>query len=245
MEKTKKKISDKESEISNKEDELILAKANENDQYESMKKRIRFMYENGNTGFIEILCSSKSIGEFLNNAEYISTISGYDRNMLVEFQKVVTDVENQEAELQKEYKQLQTMQDDLIAKQDNVNQLLTSKQSEIQKLDSELGDTKNKLAQLEAAAAAAEKNKKRQPKQRQQRKKRRQQHLRIQVHLQVLPVRRLYQGMEHLPILVRPGISQVHLAIEHSRLQEQVRIIKELILQLQQEHQSMQRQREL
>lgn len=85
MEKTKKKISDKESEISNKEDELILAKAKENDQYESMKKRIRFMYENGNTGFIEILCSSKSIGEFLNNAEYISTISGYDRNMLVEF----------------------------------------------------------------------------------------------------------------------------------------------------------------
>ena len=160
MEKTKKKISDKESEISNKEDELILAKAKENDQYESMKKRIRFMYENGNTGFIEILCSSKSIGEFLNNAEYISTISGYDRNMLVEFQKVVTDVENQEAELQKEYKQLQTMQDDLIAKQDNVNQLLTSKQSEIQKLDSELGDTKNKLAQLEAAAAAAEKKQK-------------------------------------------------------------------------------------
>ena len=160
MEKTKKKISDKESEISNKEDELILAKAKENDQYESMKKRIRFMYENGNTGFIEILCSSKSIGEFLNNAEYISTISGYDRNMLVEFQKVVTDVENQEAELKKEYKQLQTMQDDLIAKQDNVNQLLTSKQSEIQKLDSELGDTKNKLAQLEAAAAAAEKKQK-------------------------------------------------------------------------------------
>lgn len=101
MEKTKKKISDKESEISNKEDELILAKANENDQYESMKKRIRFMYENGNTGFIEILCSSKSIGEFLNNAEYISTISGYDRNMLVEFQKVVTDVENQKQSFRK------------------------------------------------------------------------------------------------------------------------------------------------
>ena len=246
MEKTKKKISDKESEISNKEDELILAKANENDQYESMKKRIRFMYENGNTGFIEILCSSKSIGEFLNNAEYISTISGYDRNMLVEFQRVVTDVENQEAELQKEYKQLQTMQDDLIAKQDNVNQLLTSKQSEIQKLDSELGDTKNKLAQLEAAAAAAEKKQKEAAEAAAAAKKRRQQrHLRIQVHLQVLPVRRLYQGMEHLPILVRPGISQVHLAIEHSRLQEQVRIIKELILQLQQERQSMQQQREL
>ena len=160
MQQTQSDIETKQDEIVEKEDELMYAQIDANNQYESMKKRIRFMYENGNTGFIEILCSSKSIGEFLNNAEYISTISGYDRNMLVEFQKVVTDVENQEAELQKEYKQLQTMQDDLIAKQDNVNQLLTSKQSEIQKLDSELGDTKNKLAQLEAAAAAAEKKQK-------------------------------------------------------------------------------------
>ena len=160
MEKTKKKISAKETEISDKEDELILAKADEDDQYESMKKRIRYMYENGNTGFVEILCSSRTISEFLNNAEYISTISGYDRNMLVEFQKIVTDVENQETELKKEYEELQTMQDDLITKQDDVNQLLTSKQSEIQKLDSELGDTKNKLAQLEAAATEAAKKQK-------------------------------------------------------------------------------------
>ncbi len=130
---------------------MILAKADENEQYESMKKRIRYMYENQNTGFVEILCSSKSIGELLNNAEYISRISGYDRNMLVEFQKVVTNVENQEAELKKkEYKELQTMQDNLITKQDSVNELIKNKQSEIQSLTSELGDTKNKLAQLEA-----------------------------------------------------------------------------------------------
>ena len=160
MEETKKKISAKEDEITNKEEELILAKADENEQYESMKKRIRYMYENGNTGFVEILCSSKSIGELLNNAEYISRISGYDRNMLVEFQKVVTNVENQEAELKKEYKELQTMQDDLITKQDSVNELIKNKQSEIQSLTSELGDTKNKLAQLEAAAAEAERKQK-------------------------------------------------------------------------------------
>ena len=140
MESTKKNISTKENEISDKEDELILAKADENDQYESMKKRIRFMYENGNTGFVEILCSSKSIGEFLNNAEYISTISGYDRNMLVEFQKIVSDVENQEAELKKEYSELQTMQDDLIAKQDDVNKLMAGKQSEIQSLNGQAAE---------------------------------------------------------------------------------------------------------
>ena len=226
MEETKKKISAKEDEITNKEEELILAKADENEQYESMKKRIRYMYENGNTGFVEILCSSKSIGELLNNAEYISRISGYDRNMLVEFQKVVTNVENQEAELKKEYKELQTMQDNLITKQDSVNELIKNKQSEIQSLTSELGDTKNKLAQLEAAAAEAERK---QPK-------------RIQAHRGLRPVppgHRWCREMEHLHILVRVDIFRVDLVTEHSRLQVQVRIIKGLTLQQQQERQSM------
>ena len=80
MEETKTKIEEKETEISAKEEELIQAKVDENDQYESMKKRIKYMYENGNTQFVEILCESKSIGEFLNNAEYITTISEYDRD---------------------------------------------------------------------------------------------------------------------------------------------------------------------
>ena len=162
---------------------MILAKADENEQYESMKKRIRYMYENGNTGFVEILCSSKSIGELLNNAEYISRISGYDRNMLVEFQKVVTNVENQEAELKKEYKELQTMQDNLITKQDSVNELIKNKQSEIQSLTSELGDTKNKLAQLEERQLPKPNvNRKKQQRQRQLRRRLRQQPKRIQAH---------------------------------------------------------------
>lgn len=52
------------------------------------------------------------------------------------------------------------MQDNLITKQDSVNELIKNKQSEIQSLTSELGDTKNKLAQLEAAAAEAERKQK-------------------------------------------------------------------------------------
>ena len=156
MEGTKTKIEEKETEISAKEEELIQAKVDENDQYESMKKRIKYMYENGNTQFVEILCESKSIGEFLNNAEYITTISEYDRTMLVEFQAVVKDVEEQEAALQAEYDELETMQNDLITKQDNVTELMESKDAEIEQISSDLGDTKDKLSELQAAAAAAE-----------------------------------------------------------------------------------------
>ncbi|MGN0421296.1 MAG: murein hydrolase activator EnvC family protein [Lachnospiraceae bacterium] len=156
MEETKTKIEEKETEISAKEEELIQAKVDENDQYESMKKRIKYMYENGNTQFVEILCESKSIGEFLNNAEYITTISEYDRTMLVEFQAVVKDVEEQEAALQTEYDELETMQNDLITKQDSVTELMESKDAEIEQISSDLGDTKDKLSELQAAAAAAE-----------------------------------------------------------------------------------------
>ena len=156
LEETKTKIEEKETEISAKEEELIQAKVDENDQYESMKKRIKYMYENGNTQFVEILCESKSIGEFLNNAEYITTISEYDRNMLVEFQAVVKDVEEQEAALQAEYDELETMQNDLITKQDSVTELMESKDAEIEQISSDLGDTKDKLSELQAAAAAAE-----------------------------------------------------------------------------------------
>ena len=158
LEKKKKdaeKIDAKESEISAKEEELIQAKVDENDQYESMKKRIKYMYENGNSQFIEILCESKSIGEFLNNAEYISTISEYDRDMLVEFQEIVKTVQEQEKTLKKEYEELEAMQDDLIAKQDHLNDLMESKKEEIEKISSDLGATKEKLKKLKEAAEAA------------------------------------------------------------------------------------------
>ena len=156
MEETQSKIDAKEEELEVKEEELEVAKAEENDQYESMKMRIKYMYENGDVQFMEILCESKSIGEFLNTAEYITTISEYDREMLVEFQEVVKKVEEQEAALKEEYAELETMQNDLISKQEEVNTLVTEKEAEISQLDSELKDTNDKLAKLEAAAAEAQ-----------------------------------------------------------------------------------------
>ena len=92
MEKTQSDLTAKETEINDAETELVTAKANEDDQYQTMKLRIKYMYENGNTQFIEVLLESKSIGEFLNNAEYIAQISDYDRQMLKEFQQTVQDV---------------------------------------------------------------------------------------------------------------------------------------------------------
>lgn len=156
MEDTEKKISEKEKEINEKAVELVQAKNDENDQYISMKKRIRYMYENGNTQFIEILCKSKNITDFLNNAEYISTISEYDRDMLNQFKEIVKRVEKQEKELKDQYAQLETLQKDLEKSKESLTTLVANKEVEISSLDGKLGNAKAKIAALEAAAAEAQ-----------------------------------------------------------------------------------------
>lgn len=156
MQDTEGKISEKEGEINKKAAELIAAKNDENDQYESMKKRIRYMYENGNAQFIEILFKSKNIADFLNNAEYISTISQYDREMLTEFQNIVKSVEKQEKDLQTQYAELEKLQKDLEGNKNALSTLVANKEVEISSLDGELGDAKAKIAELEAVAAEAQ-----------------------------------------------------------------------------------------
>ncbi len=160
MEETRSNIAKKQEEIQVKEVELIQAKLDENDQYQSMKKRIKYMYENGNVQFIEILFASKSIGDFLNNAEYITRISEYDRDMLVRFQEVVKLVEKQEAELQQENEQLLAMENELTEQQSEVEVLLADKNVEISNLEAEIGENARKLEELKAAAAEAERRRK-------------------------------------------------------------------------------------
>ncbi|MBS6764786.1 MAG: peptidoglycan DD-metalloendopeptidase family protein [Clostridium sp.] len=154
MNDTKEKLEKKQDEIQKAEDELVQAKVDENDQYESMKKRIKFMYENGNSQLLEILISSDSIGDLLNKAEYVSQISAYDRDMLIEFQDVVKDVEEKEASLKDEYEVLSGLQDELVAKQSEVQTLLDSKKIQLADLEKQIGDNAATLQKLIEEAEA-------------------------------------------------------------------------------------------
>ena len=155
MQNTQSQIETKQNEIVEKEDELMNAQIDANNQYESMKKRIKYMYENGNTQFIEILFESKSISDFLNNAEYITQISEYDRDMLVQFQEVVKSIQQQQEALEEERVQLEALQNQLIEKQNAVSAMLQDKNIEISSLETQIGENAQKLKELEEAAAEA------------------------------------------------------------------------------------------
>ena len=84
-------------------------------QYESMKLRIRFMYENGQTQYMEMMLGSGSLGDFLNKAEYISELTTYDRNMLDKMRETKKQIEETKASLQTEKDNLQTLLEEASA----------------------------------------------------------------------------------------------------------------------------------
>ena len=156
MEKTQSDLTAKETEINDAETELVTAKANEDDQYQTMKLRIKYMYENGSNEFLEILMEANSIADLLNKAEYINKISKCDRELLVEYEDTRKDVENRENALKKEYAELENLQDELAGEQANVEKLLADKNIQINNLTSEISSNADKLKQLIAEAEAAE-----------------------------------------------------------------------------------------
>ena len=125
---------------------LAAAELNEQVQYSAMKNRIKFMYEGGSLSLLEILFSSDSMGDFLNKAEYVTTISEYDRNMLEELQDVCASVEQKQDELK-------VKQDELAALQVDLN---TKKEALTSKISSTSSQLEDYTAQLERAKAAEE-----------------------------------------------------------------------------------------
>lgn len=156
MQKAQADVEAKEAEIEVAEDELTEAKMEEDIQYESMKIRIKYMYENGDANILSVLFSSDSMSDFLNKAEYVEQISSYDRQMLVKFQDVVKEVAEKEATLKADKEKLVTLQNTLGTKKQEVNTLLASKNAQIADLQAEIGANAKELQRLIAAAEEAD-----------------------------------------------------------------------------------------
>lgn len=157
-------------EIAQKQKEYDKAKANEEKQYAAMKERIRFMYEEGNIDYIQILAKSSSFSDLVNKADYVSKLYDYDRRMLEEFQQIQADVkEKQEAleadkdeqetsknEMEVEQAALQSQMDALEAQYSDYESRIAAAQSEANALAARLKEQNAALSKAVAEKAAAE-----------------------------------------------------------------------------------------
>lgn len=114
-------------------EELAIAKGLEEAQYESMMLRIKYMYESGNSNLLEILLSSSSMPEFINNAEYIAQVAEHDRNMLDELAATSEEIESKEEQLLEDQRYLASLQKDLDKKIDAASDELTAYKARLEK----------------------------------------------------------------------------------------------------------------
>lgn len=100
-------------------------------QYDSMLKRIKYMYENGSDGYLELLFESDSLSELFNRAEYVTKVSNYDNHLLGEYQKTCDTITTSQTKLEGELSNLTTLKKSLNLKKDSVDTIMDKKSSEL------------------------------------------------------------------------------------------------------------------
>ncbi|MBQ7943594.1 MAG: peptidoglycan DD-metalloendopeptidase family protein [Lachnospiraceae bacterium] len=150
----KDKITTKEAEIVQINADLEDALATEQQQYESMKTRIRFMYENDNSNILELIFESKSFADFLNKADYVEQLSAYDRKMLNQYTATREYVEVCKLQLETEQQLLQETKLEVEKEEASLQTLITEKEKEINAYEQDIDDQETMLAAYEAEIAA-------------------------------------------------------------------------------------------
>lgn len=146
IEVLKDEIAQKEADIEQASKDLTEAEEIAKAQYESMKKRIRFMYERGDNALLESLLGAGSMADFLNRVEYFNQIYDYDRSMLTEYQETVKQVAELKTTLEQE-------QQDMVALKDNQEHQSAELEKMLNTKRATMDDFDTKLAQAEALAS--------------------------------------------------------------------------------------------
>lgn len=142
-------IDAKEREIETTQNNLEQAKQTEEEQYESMKKRIQFIYEEQNFVLLEMLLSSQSFGDFLNHSNYIDAMSAYDRQQLEDYEANRVYIEEQEAALETELAELETYKAEQVAEQSRVSGMVSTTSNNISQYSSSISEAEQEAQSIE------------------------------------------------------------------------------------------------
>jgi len=125
-------------------------------QYEDMKLRIQYMYENGQNSYLESLLAAESLSDFLNSAEYINQIQQYDRQKLDEYKNTVAEIEKFELQLEEERMELETLKADVEREKEHVASVLAQRESELASIKADLDDAIDEAELIAAEVQAQE-----------------------------------------------------------------------------------------
>ena len=149
---TEAKIEESNNEVFRLEASLQISRNNEEKQYETMKTRIKYMYENGSDTMLSMLLTADSMGDFLNKAEFIQNITDYDKEMLENMVKIREGIETQEDDLKSQQKELADLQSQLSTEQQDLQAKAAATSTDLATVNAQLQEAREEQARQEEEA---------------------------------------------------------------------------------------------
>ncbi len=156
LEKLDKQIEKSRDQLTKLEEELTIAENVQNDQYEKMKRRIKYMYENGDSGYVDAIFSAQSIVELLNRSEYIEKISEYDKELFAKYTNTKAETEQRQIETESKMWEIAALQEEANAEKVALKKMKKSKKEELLRLKKAISNTNAKVRTFNAQVAKQE-----------------------------------------------------------------------------------------
>lgn len=139
-------MANKELEIAQAEEDYAAAVQQESEQYSAMKKRIQYMYEQGDTEYLDVLFQVKSMADLLNKTEYMTEIYSYDRRQLDSYREAKQQVEDTKARLSDEKAEMEVMELEYKEQQGQLESTISKKKKEVSDFDAQYAQAKKDAA---------------------------------------------------------------------------------------------------
>lgn len=148
MDELEVKMHDKNEEIDQANADLAVAEQNMQNQYDDMKLRIKYMYEDQSTSIAEAFLTAESMSDALNKAEYVQQVYDYDRGKLDEMAATASQIQKLKSTLDADKKELEALGQEMTDKQAVLYAAIADQENTV-------ADLTTQLSEAQAAAAAA------------------------------------------------------------------------------------------
>lgn len=159
MDELEVKMHDKNEEIDQANADLAAAEQKMQNQYDDMKLRIKYMYEDQSTSIAEAFLTAESMSDALNKAEYVQQVYDYDRGKLDEMAATASQIHQLKSTLDADKKELEALGQEMTDKQAVLYAAIADQENTVADLTTQLSEAQAAAAeaqrQREAQAAAA------------------------------------------------------------------------------------------
>lgn len=120
------------------------------DKQKLFETRIRVMYENGETSYLEVLLNSESFSDMLSNMEIVGQIMDYDKNVVKQVREIRDGIEQMKAQLESDRQQQKDHKSALEADKRELESDKTNLKTMLSKVESNIDSAKKMAAQMDA-----------------------------------------------------------------------------------------------